>query len=249
MRTLSFKAALASLVLSISVPFIAPANAYEIYDSGAFLNSSTLGANSLGYLDGVLDDFAGSGVDLSFVSSLDSNGYGDLTWQFTNNTSGVLSDVSLFGYVDGEIDEPINSYFNEYGQYISVTGTGSGDIYADSWEIDEPGVVFGDIYNNLFLGALDNTNAVPQGSEEDVSLALGFELGDILAGQTWTMTLSISDIDIGGLYHGDDHSGTGAYINGTVIVDTATTVPEPAGLLLFLASLLGMTLVRRQRSL
>jgi hypothetical protein len=156
--------------------------------------------------------------------------------------------VSLFGYVDGEIDETLNTFFNEYGQYISVTGSGSGDSDPDSWEIDEPGFLFGDIYDNLIFGALDNTNAVFQGAEDDVSLALGFELGDILAGQTWNMTLSISDTDIGGLYHGDYASGTGAYINGNVVVDSVTTVAEPNGMLLFLLGMFGMTLIRRQRS-
>ena len=248
MRTTPYRDAFCSLFLLTSVAFVSPVSSYEIYESGAFLNSTTLGAHSLGYLDSGLDDFSGSGVDLSFVNSIDSSGYGDLTWQFTNNTSSILSDVSLFGYVDAEIDEPINSFFNEYGRYVSVVGTGSGDILPDSWEIDEPGFVFGDIYDNLYLGALDNTNGVPEGAEDDVSLALGFELGDILIGQTWTMTLSISDIDIGGLFHGDDGSDTFAYVNGTVVVDSVTPVPEPAGMLLFLVGILGLRFMRLQRS-
>ncbi len=246
MRTTSIKAALTSLFLVISIPFITSVHAYQIYESGAFLNSSTLGATSLAYLDSGVDDFAGSGIDLTYTNGLDGSGYGSLTWEFANNTSSTLSDVSLFGYVDAEIVETFNTFFNEYGEYVGITGAGSGDINPDSWEIDEPGYVFGDIYDNLLSGSLDNTNAVPMGFEDDVSFALGFELGDILAGETWTMTLMISETDIGGLFHGDDASDEGAFVNGTVVVEPATTVPEPSVLLMFLLGTLGMALARRQ---
>jgi hypothetical protein len=248
-RTLSFKAAaLVSLFLPISLVHVAPASAYEIYETGAFLNSSTLGSDSLGYSDGLFDDFSGSGIDLTFVNSLDSNGLGELTWQFINNTADTLSDVSLFGYVDGEIDETLNTFFNEYGQYISVTGSGSSDNDPDSWEIDEPGFLFGDIYDNLIFGALDNSNGVSLGSEDDVSVALGFELGDILAGQTWILSLLISEQDIGGLYHGDDDSGKSVYINGSAVV-SSTAVPEPAPVLLFSLGLVSLSLLQRARLL
>ena len=243
----SFRAYLASLFLVITIPFASSAHAYQIYETGAFLNSSTLGGTSLAYLDSGTNDFLGTGVGLTYSNGLDSNGYGILTWQFTNNTSMTLSDVSLFGFVDAEIVETSNIFFNEYGEYVDITGSGSGDINPDSWEIDEPGFVFGDIYDNLLSGSLDNTNAIPEGSEDDVSLALGFELGDILDGQTWTMTLNISDTDIGGLYHGDDASEAGAYVNGNVVVDPATTVSEPTSKLLLLLGILGISLVRHRR--
>ncbi len=248
MRTSSFKATLVSLFLFTSIPLTASVSAYEIFESGAFVNSSTLGSSSLQYLTSGLNDFAGSGIDISFANGLDSQNYGDLTWQFSNNTSSILSNVSVFGFVDAEIVETFNNFSNEYGSYISVTGSGSGDINPDSWEIDEPGYLFGDIYNNLLSGALDNTNGVPMGLEDDVSIALGFELGDILVGQTWTMSLSISKTDIGGLYHGDADNGTGAFINGTAVVSSATSVPEPSSVVILLFGLLGMTLARSQRS-
>ena len=247
MRTPSFRATLASLFLLTSAPFTASVNAYEIYETGAFLNSSSLGGASLQYLSSGVDDFTGSGIDISFTNGLNSNNYGDLTWQFSNNTADTLSDVSLFGFVDAEIVETFNTFFNEYGRYISVTGAGSGDINADSWEIDEPGFVFGDIYNNLLGGALDNTNAVPMGLEDDVSIALGFDLGDILVGQTWSMTLSISETDIGGIYHGDADGAVGAYINGTATVSPVSTVPEPSAMVMLLLGMLGMSFARQQR--
>ena len=247
MRINKLKDLFVSLVALTALSIHTPSKAYEIYDAGAFLNSPSLSALSLGYLDGVYNDFAGSGVDLSFVNSLDSNGLGQLTWEFTNNTATTLFGVNLFGYLDGEIDSDLNSSFNEYGQFVSVSGVGSADTDPDSWEIDEPGFVFGDIYDNLFLGQLDNSNGVPLGAEDDVSLALGFELGDILAGDTWLLALTISEENIGGLFHGDDHSGTGIYMNGSVTIDRATPVDEPAPFYLFLMGLTGLFLAHRTR--
>lgn len=244
MWTIAFRV---SFILIILISFVSLAHAYQIYESGAFLSSSDLGADSLTYLDGGTNDFAGSGVGLTYKNELDSNGYGKLIWHFTNNTSATLSDVSLFGFVDAEIVEKDKSFVNEYGEYVAITGSGSGDVNPDSWEIDEPGYVFGDIYDNLLLGSLDNTNAIPHGLEDDVSLALGFELGDILNGQAWTMTLTISDIDIGGLYHGNVGGSEGAYVNGSVVLDNAATVIEPPSMLLMVLGMFVIVLVRHQR--
>jgi hypothetical protein len=72
-------------------------------------------------------------------------------------------------FVDHEIDEAVNTFFNEYGD---AAGTPSAGL---SWEIDEPGFVFGDIYDNFLVGALDSSNGVPPGSEDDVSMALGWD--------------------------------------------------------------------------
>jgi hypothetical protein len=247
LRIFSLHSSLIRLFLLSALPFSTTSNAYEVYDVGTYLNSSTLGTQSLGYLDGVYDDIAGSGIGLSFVNDLDSNGLGTLTWQFANNTSRTLFDVSLFGYLDGDIDQSVNSYFNEYGKYVSVTGSGSADANPDSWEIDEPGFTFGDIYSNMMTGSLDNANSVPAGMEDDVSLALGFDLGNILAGETWTLSFFVSAENIGGLFHGDADSGTGVYVNGAVNMQQVAAVPEPSTWLAFLLGMTGLSLVQRKR--
>lgn len=235
-----------SLIIGVSSGLISfPSQAYVIYDLGAFVHSSSLGDLSLSYLDGVQNDFPGSGVDMTFSNNLDADNLGQVIWRFTNNTGATLLDVSLFGYLDGEIDPDVNSSFNEYGQLISVDGTGADDVNPDSWEIDEPGFVFGNIYDNLFYGALDNSNAVGVGSEDDVSLALGFELGDIFAGETWELILNISEADIGGLFHGDADSGKGIYFNGEARIDRVISVDEPTPLALLFIGILGTVLVRR----
>lgn len=76
---------------------------------------------------------------------------------------------NVIGYFDFEIFEDINTFFNESG---SETGT---PAIGQSWEIDEPGFVFGDIVNNVLVGSLDNSNAVTAGFEDDVAFALGWD--------------------------------------------------------------------------
>lgn len=231
-----------SFVVTVS---IRTAQAIEIYDTGVFLHSPSVGANSLGYLDGQFNDFDGSGISLGFTKSLDSFGYGTLQWQFANNTGNTLTNAWLFGFLDAEIDPDLNSSYNESGRLVSVNGSGSQDVAADTWEIDEPGFSFGDIYNHLFTGTLDNYNAITAGNENDLSMALGFYLGNLLAGENWVLTLSISPVDIGGLAQLDKDSGLEFFFNGTAVKDKFSSVSEPSTVLLMFFGLLSLYLDRR----
>lgn len=234
------------LLLNMALP-LSQARALEVYDVGAFLHSSSVGSSSLGHLDGVFNDFDGSGIGLSFVRNLDADGIGTFTWNFSNNTGQTLNDVWLFGFLDAEIAPDLNSSYNEYGRLESVNGTGAGDIAADSWEIDEPGFSTGDIFDHLIDGALDDQNSVPTGSENDVSLALGFHLGDLFAGDSWILTLQTSFDNIGGLVHGDSGLLTEFFFNGTAEVRRGTIpVSEPQAYLLMLLGLCGLAWQRRQ---
>ena len=83
----------------------------------------------------------------------------------------VADDYFLIAFFDHEIVEPGNSYFNEYGAANNIVDLSAGQ----SWEIDEPGYVYGDIrtywveepsgsgnwveyVGNVESGALDNYN-------------------------------------------------------------------------------------------
>ena len=234
------------LVAALSVfDSVRTAQAVEIYDVGAFLHSPSVGSQSLGFLDGQFNDFSSTGISLGFSKTIDAMGYGKLQWSFANNTGTTLADTWLFGFLDAEIDPDLNSSYNESGRLVGVHGTGSGDEAPDSWEIDEPGFSFGDIFDHLFLGSLDNSNAIPAGQEQDVSLALGFYLGNLFAGDSWLLTLNISPFDIGGLAHFDQHSGTEFFLNGTAVVTRSTSVPEPASTMLVLLGFISLFFKRR----
>jgi hypothetical protein len=99
------------------------------------------------------------------------------------------------------------SYFNEAGMQFGKVGIGAADPWIDSWEIDEPDFISGDIINHLLQGKLDNKNAVTQERPDDVALAVGFDIGSINAGKNKVVQIFLSD-DGDAIGIGDRADGT-----------------------------------------
>jgi len=155
-------------------------------------------------------------------------------------TSTGAGSHSVIAFFDHEIDETINTFYNEYG---SVNGTPAA---GQSWEIDEPGYVFGNIYDNFTVGALDNSNGVPSSAPEDVSMALGwnFILG---AGETAYLNLLLStNAPTSGFYlvQTDPDSQASLYFSSTLDIKSSS-VPEPGLLFLLATGLAGLFGFRR----
>ena len=176
-------------------------------------------------------------VDGNIISTFQGDFTSAITYQITFITAG-----NHYGavYVDPEIDEAANTFFNEYGETNGTPAAGQ------SWEIDEPGFVFGDIYTNFVAGTLDNKlfDGTFNGPE-DVAMALGWDF--ILAsGETATATYVISpDMPTSGFYlvQNDPDSGASLYFSSTL---TTGVIPEPSTLLL-LGPALGVLALLRKR--
>jgi hypothetical protein len=161
------------------------------------------------------------------------------------------------GFVDPEIDQATNTFFNEYGQAVGSPSTGQ------SWEIDEPGYYFGDIWTNFSSGVLDNTNAVPDTSPEDVSMALGWNFS-LLAGEKATVKYFLNTVaPASGFYLAQtdpdalDQAGAPApatlYFYSTLDIqrcdptaNNCNHAPEPTMAWLFAPALMGLVWTRRR---
>lgn len=154
-------------------------------------------------------------------------------------------------FVDHEIDELINTFFNEYG-VVTGAATSAGPFATLTWEIDEPGYVFGDIYSNFTSGNLDNSNGVPDTAPDDVSMALawGFTLGPM---ESASIVMHVSPTaPAGGFYlaQRDPDSDASIYFSSSLTVRGDASVPDggsTAGLLFgVLGGLAGLRLIGRR---
>jgi hypothetical protein len=125
-------------------------------------------------------------------------------------------------------------------------GAPPGAIAASTWEIDEPGYVFCDIYLHLLSGDLDNSNALPASTPDDVSLALGFAVGTLNAGDSIAAVFHVSSNNIDGLKQIDPDSQISLYFDGNVTRGTHTQIPEPGASLLSIGGLIALRLLRRK---
>jgi hypothetical protein len=219
--------------------------------SGVFFNFMLSAAFATPYLveyafnvDGDLSDpvYYGDPVPAEVdISSFDTyTGLGIIT-----ATISGTGDHSFDFFVDLEIDESINTFYNEFG-----TAYGTPDA-EQSWEIDEPGWVFGDIFINLVDSSLDNNNNVPSGLDDDVSMALGWDFS-LADGEIALLSFSISQfiptVDFYLAHTDPDSNETIYFFSSFEIQDDTAPVPEPGTFLLFATGLLGFPILKRKFS-
>jgi hypothetical protein len=192
-----------------------------------------------------------AGLALGFSSML-STDTTDLLLRYdvVNTSAAAISGITFLSFFDAEIDESLNTFFNEYAETEGALAAGR------DYEVDEPGFAFGDIVSNARAASLDGTNAVPIGAPDDVSMALSFALGPLNPGQTARFEILLSEDGdaIGGFAirqrDVDARSRTVITYSGTASVVTGpgpvSPVPEPGAALVFGAGLALVAALRKQ---
>jgi hypothetical protein len=153
---------------------------------------------------------------------------------------------SIKSFFDIEMSQDVNTYFNEIA---TISGTPDSRL---TWEVDEPGYLFGNIYDNFAGGSFDNSIFDGADIADDVSVGLGWDF-TLTAGQTATLTYNIGDlIPAGGFFisHIDPESGENAYFTSNLTISGGPVgVPEPAtaGFVLFGSLLLSLFAAKRRK--
>jgi hypothetical protein len=133
-------------------------------------------------VSGVTNDFSILPPYFDYSGFDQSTGLGNIVVTYTPGPDG---DYYFIGFFDHDISIFDNGWTNEYGNTQGIPTPGQ------SWEIDEPGWVFGDIYDHVLAGALDNSNSIPPGSPEDVSMAMGWNF-HLVMNQSAVLTLHVT---------------------------------------------------------
>ena len=165
-----------------------------------------------------------------------TTGLGTVTATF--NSPGTY----YFGFfVDHDIDDDANTFYNEFG---SVNGTQPSTL---SWEIDEPGFLFGDIDDNFANSLLDSINGVPSTSPDDVSMALAWKFTVGVDEQAIIKMTVSQTAPASGFYLTQTDPNSSIYFSSSLdIVPTNGTVPEPSSWLVMLGLAAAALKMRRK---
>jgi hypothetical protein len=157
-------------------------------------------------------------------------------FSYTISTPGTYF---LGVYLDFDIDSPDpdqNGFYNEQGWATNFPASGQ------SWEIDEPGYAFGDLWVNFKAGNLDNKlwdGVLDSNYQDDVAMALGWDF-TLTSGQKAVINYFVSDTKPNsGFYltQFDPDSDAGIYFSSSLKIENTSTVPEPS---LMIMSFLGL---------
>jgi len=208
------------LLLMFSIPSFATV---MLFDSAFNIDGTTLSASDPVINTNAFDSISGLG-------SID----------VTISSAGVHTFDVFF---DHEIDEPINTFFNENGAFFGVASVGQ------SWEIDEPGTTGGNIFDNFLASTLDNSIGGLVTFPDDVSMALGwdFTLG---VGEAAFINLLLDVIaPTNGFYlvHSDPDSNKSIYLSSELRIET-NTISEPGILGLLLIGIAAISVGMRRKS-
>lgn len=138
-------------------------------------------------------------------------------------------------FVDHELSETVNTFFNEVGEASGTPAAGQ------SWEIDEPGFLFGDIFDNFLMGSLDNS--VGTAGPEDISMAMGWSF-NLDPGQTGIIQFLLGDAapdpSTFFLRHYDPDSGENVYLSSKLTIRGGEPPIVPEGDVYVAGGVLGL---------
>lgn len=195
-------------------------------DSFLTVNGADLNGAQAGTSAQLSEHSLPAGLNFTFAAGISNAVDAVLTYTFANTSSDTFTNVCFAVMLDAEIDQEVNTFFNEYGGALGTIGAGAGDLAPDSWQIDEPGFVNGTLFTRLFTGNLGNTNAIPAGGSNDVAFGLGLQLGDLAPGQSTAVSVMISEAGhyFGGfaLQQFDRNTNSATTVTLSAIVSTLT---------------------------
>lgn len=179
--------------------FIGSGGAIHEIDAFLYIDGIDLNGDFPGVTGKLSRDLMPEGIKITFDLKWLEEG-SSILFEYVIKNSGTIpyQDLRFFSFFDGELNQEINTFFNEYGWFEGSPGRGYIDNLPEYWMIGEPGYVTdGKIIESLQKGILENINLIPNEEAllDDVSMALGFDLGDLHSGENKFISILISSSD------------------------------------------------------
>ncbi|MPV86159.1 putative Ig domain-containing protein [Ostreibacterium oceani] len=218
-------------ILSLSLPF--SSFAYELFELKVAVKAD--GVNAVEAIQLPIQAQGNTfpnNLLVTFQNNLSSDG--KAIWRIDNNTGNDLANIQALNYVDLEIEEAQNTFFNETATLSALTLPDSPTIIADyspqpanQWMADEPG------YNGgTLLGAYDSFNlsdANEQGATaEDIAVLFQHDITEVKAGDAFYIEVRVSESETDkGIKQVDEASTQNYYINSIAYVKGALSLIPP----------------------
>lgn len=155
---------------------------------------------------------------------------GTATWEVKNNTGNALTNIQVLSYIDIEIEEVKNTFFNEAATLSALTLPDNPRVIngyspqpASQWMVDEPGYSGGGL-----LGAFNNfslSNSTAQGlTAEDIAVLFEHNILEVKDGDAFYIEMRIGNSETNGVMQKDVTSNQTYFIN-SVAYAKRTLIP------------------------
>lgn len=184
---------------------------------------------SIVYPETLKDKIDASQLKIAFENTLEKDG--SVLWLIDNHSDQEISALEVITYIDIEIDQVRQTFFNETAKLVSLSLPKQPQLIngyipspPNSWQIDEPGYRGGRLNSAYQHANLRHFNALATVAD-DVAVAFQHSIPMLKKGERIYLRAQIGDASINGIKQSALNSSLSYYLNSTVYTPRPLIAP------------------------